>query len=129
MSPTDGQPDGRPLQRVAGAGPIERAQFALSLLGGKWVVPIVYALASSPRRHGELRRALGPKLHEKVLTETLRRMEMAHLIRRDVVAQIPPSVSYSLTDTGRSLLEPIHHLSMWTTNYRTLVDLKQELAE
>lgn len=129
MSSTDGGSEGRPLQGVAVVRAIERAQFALGLLGGKWVVPIVYVLASRPSRHGELRRALGPKLHEKVLTETLRRMEEARLIQRDVVAQIPPSVSYSLTDAGRSLLEPIQHLSEWTTGYWRQIEPQEKVAE
>lgn len=97
---------------------VVKAQIALSLLGGKWVVPILDVLSTRPRRHGELRRALGPRLHEKVLTETLRRMEKAGLINREVVSGLPPSVLYALTDLGHSLLEPVEHLAEWTDAHR-----------
>lgn len=103
--------------RAGPVGAVERAQFALRLLNGKWVVPVLDALARQPRRHGELRRALGPKLSEKVLTETLRRMEAAQLIRRSVTHKIPPSVLYTLTDTGRSLLDPVQRMSDWTASH------------
>lgn len=90
------------------------AQVALDVLGGKWVVPIIGVLAVRPHRHGELQRALGPGLHQKVLTETLRRMEAAGLLVRRVVADVmPPSVVYVLTDFGATLLEPIEHLAAW----------------
>jgi DNA-binding HxlR family transcriptional regulator len=89
------------------------AQAALQVLSGKWVVPIVIVLDAGPRRHGELQRALGPRLHQKVLTETLRRMEALGLLTRSVVAEIPPSVTYSLTDLGVTLVEPIVQLAAW----------------
>ena len=93
------------------------AQAALQVLSGKWVVPIVIVLGAGPRRHGELQRALGPRLHQKVLTETLRRMEALGLLSRSVVAEIPPSVTYSLTGLGVTLLEPIVQLAAWAATH------------
>jgi DNA-binding HxlR family transcriptional regulator len=90
------------------------AHAALRVLGGKWVVPIVVVLGGGPRRHGELQGALGPRLRQKVLTETLRRMEALGLLTRKVVAGIPPSVTYTLTELGVTLLEPIEQLAAWT---------------
>ena len=91
------------------------ARAALQVLSGKWVVPILLVLGAGPLRHGELQRALDPRLHQKVLTETLRRMETLGLLTRSVVAEIPPSVTYVLTDLGITLLEPIAQLATWTT--------------
>ena len=88
------------------------AHAALRVLGGKWVVPIVVVLGGGPRRHGELQGALGPRLRQKVLTET--RMEALGLLTRTVVAGIPPSVTYTLTDLGATLIEPIEQLAAWT---------------
>lgn len=110
-------------------GAVERAQFALGLLNGKWVVPLLDALAGRPRRHGELYRALEPGLSEKVLTETLRRMEAAKLVQRTATRDIPPSVLYALTDTGRSLLDLINSMSDWTASHWTELVNVAELAE
>lgn len=109
-------PDGTATAGAYGcrASTVADAQVALNVLGGKWVVPIIGVLAARPHRHGELQRALGPALHQKVLTETLRRMEAARLLDRRVVAGVmPPPVVYLLTDFGASLLEPIEHLAAW----------------
>jgi DNA-binding HxlR family transcriptional regulator len=99
------------------AAQVVDAQAALQVLNGKWVVPIVIVLGAGPRRHGELQRALGPRLHQKVLTETLRRMETLGLLTRSVVAEIPPSVTYILTDLGATLLEPIAQLAAWMATH------------
>ena len=106
-----------PLLGGALVAQVGDAQTALRVLTGKWVVPIVVVLSAGARRHGELQRALGPRLHQKVLTETLRRMETLGLLTRSVVAEIPPSVTYILTDLGITLLEPIAQLATWTTTY------------
>ena len=109
---------------------VRSAQHALRLLGGKWVVPILDALASRPQRHGELRKALGSGLHEKVMTETLRRMESAQLLTREARPGIPPFVLYALTDLGRSLLQLVEQLAAWTDSHEdTSQDDTQTAAE
>lgn len=53
---------------------------ALDCIGSKWVVLILIALALRPRRFGELKREI-PEMSQRVLTQTLRNMEMDGLIR------------------------------------------------
>jgi DNA-binding HxlR family transcriptional regulator len=95
---------------------VEQARVTLEVLGGKWVVPIVGVLSSGAHRHGALRAALGAgSVSQKVLTETLRRMEAGGLVVRRVRGDVPPAVLYGLTDLGRSLLIPIRHLAEWAS--------------
>ena len=95
---------------------VEQARVTLEVLGGKWVVPIVGVLSSGAHRHSGLRVALGAgSVSQKVLTETLRRMEAAGLVVRHVKGDVPPAVLYGLTDLGRSLLVPIRHLADWAS--------------
>lgn len=98
---------------AAATAALGNARVTLEILAGKWVVPIVTVLMAGPRRHGDLHDAIGSDLSQKVLTETLRRMERAGLLSREVRAEVPPAVSYALTDLGRSLIEPIRHLAQW----------------
>jgi DNA-binding HxlR family transcriptional regulator len=49
----------------------------------------------------------------KVLAQTLRRMERDGLVSREVFAEVPPRVEYTLTDLGQSLIEPIAVLGNW----------------
>lgn len=61
---------------------------ALSLIEGRWVLPVLRALESGPMRRHVLHRRLHP-ISDKVLTETLRRMEAADLVRRTAIASVP----------------------------------------
>lgn len=114
------RPSGRPaLEDRVDVQLVEAARVALDLIAGKWVITVLAALNAGPRRRGQLRQALGPalagmRLHEKVLTETLRRMEAAGLVERTATDEMPPAVLYRLTPMGRSLLQPVGDLARWT---------------
>ena len=62
---------------------------ALDRVADKWTCLIVYALLDGPRRHGELKRAIGG-ISQKMLTQTLRSLERDGLVKRTVIATIPP---------------------------------------
>ena len=88
------------------------AQATVDLVSGKWTIPVVAALFEGPRRHGNLRRAVGSGVSDKVLTETLRRMEDDGLLTRRVVGN-PAAVFYSLTGLGQSLGAPLGAMADW----------------
>jgi DNA-binding HxlR family transcriptional regulator len=86
---------------------------ALDVVSGKWKGLILWELhAHRIRRFAELRRAL-PGVSEKMLTQHLREMEGDRLIHREVYAEVPPKVEYSLTETGVSLNEALRPLGQW----------------
>lgn len=93
---------------------------ALDCIGSKWVVLILIALALRPRRFGELKREI-PEMSQRVLTQTLRNMEMDGLINRTVYATKPPSVEYSLTTLGQSLLPPLWELINWADTHHSKI--------
>ena len=96
----------------------EAAHTVVDLLSGKWTIPVVAALMSGPRRHGALRRGLDKGLSDKVLTQTLRRMEADGLLARRTVEGNPPAVFYQLTPLGRSLSDPLAALAHWQAAHR-----------
>ena len=67
---------------------------ALSLIGGKWKIAIIYNLRDKPVRFGELKRILAP-ITQQMLTKQLRELERDRLIDRRVFEVIPPKVEYS----------------------------------
>ena len=89
---------------------------ALELISDKWTALIVYALVDGPRRHGELRRTVDG-ISQKMLTQTLRRMEAEGLIERDVLDRVPPHVEYSLTPPGRTLEKPLVAICEWAMQH------------
>ena len=77
--------------------------FILRMLMGPWTTYIVYNLRTyGPQRFGELKRRVGG-VSAKMLTERLRTLEGAGLVKRDYEATIPPKVTYSLTPRGHEL--------------------------
>ena len=72
------------------------------LIGDKWKVLILRDLLPGTKRFGELKKSIG-SVSQKVLTAQLRDMEEKGLVHREVYAEVPPRVEYSLTDLGRSL--------------------------
>lgn len=86
---------------------------ALDVVSGKWKGLILWELeVHGVRRFAELRRGLHG-VSEKMLTQHLREMEEDGLIHRQVYAEVPPRVEYSLTEHGRSLNEALGPLGDW----------------
>lgn len=86
---------------------------ALDVVSGKWKGLILWELeAHGVRRFAELRRGL-PGISEKMLTQHLREMEADGLVHREVYAEVPPRVEYSLTDQGRALNQALVPLGAW----------------
>ena len=92
------------------------ARRALQLVADKWAVLAVYALADGPRRHMELRRRLGG-VTQKMLTQTLRRLEQSGILTRTEFATEPPAVEYALTPLGETLLGPLGALCTWAEQH------------
>ena len=93
---------------------------ALSLIGGKWKIAIIYNLRQEPVRFGELKRILAP-ITQQMLTKQLREMERDFLINRKVYEVIPPKVEYSLTDFGQSFMPVMESLCKWSTENKELM--------
>src|SRR5215475_15499566 len=85
--------------------------FILRMLMGPWTTYILYNLKThGPQRFGELKRRVAG-ISAKMLTERLRSLEGAGLVKRDYEATIPPKVTYSLTQRGHELDEVMAKLA------------------
>jgi DNA-binding HxlR family transcriptional regulator len=101
-------------------------RLAIEIISDKWAVLVLFGLSQQPRRHGELADLIGG-VSRKVLTQTLRRLQRYGLVERD--AEAPRRVEYSLTDLGRTLVEPIEVLTNWARDYGGAIVDFQEAAE
>ncbi|MBI3687731.1 MAG: helix-turn-helix transcriptional regulator [Actinobacteria bacterium] len=84
----------------------------LSVLDGRWTILVVRDLLAGTRRFSELRRSLAG-VSPKTLTDRLRALEGAGLVRRQIYAEVPPRVEYSLTERGRTLEPIIDAMAAW----------------
>ncbi|GAA2122575.1 helix-turn-helix domain-containing protein [Kitasatospora saccharophila] len=102
----------------------------LDRISDKWVTLVLAALggggpqepgadcAGEPRamRYSELQRLLAG-VSQKMLTQTLRSLERDGLVSRTVVATVPVTVSYELTDLGRSLHGMVRGVKAWAEGH------------
>jgi DNA-binding HxlR family transcriptional regulator len=77
---------------------------------------IVFYLLGGTRRFNELRRLM-PQVTQQMLTLQLRELESDGLVHRQIYAEIPPKVEYSLTETGRSLEPILDSMLAWGQRY------------
>lgn len=87
-------------------------EVALDMIAGKWKTVILYNLSSSRLRFNELMRLL-PSITQRMLTTQLRELEQDGLVTRQVFAEVPPKVEYSLTPLGLSLGPILLSLKQW----------------
>ncbi|MFI6172772.1 winged helix-turn-helix transcriptional regulator [Nocardia sp. NPDC051052] len=86
----------------------------LDQIADKWSM-MVLAVLDEPRRFNEIKRRL-EGVTQRVLTQTLRRLERNGMIVRRVLATSPVGVEYSRTPLGESLGEPFDRLYAWTVD-------------
>ena len=91
----------------------------LDQIADKWSLMVMGAL-EEPRRFNEIRRHLDG-VSQRVLTQTLRRLERSGMVVRTVLPTSPVGVLYGLTPLGRSLRQPFEHLYRWAEGNASLI--------
>src|SRR6266700_6156032 len=76
------------------------------IISGKWTLLIIRDLTSGIKRFNQLERSLGG-ISPKTLSERLRLLEEEGIILRQMFAEVPPRVEYSLTVKGQDLVSVI----------------------
>ncbi|MFF2479654.1 winged helix-turn-helix transcriptional regulator [Paenibacillus sp. NPDC058071] len=96
----------------------------LDIISNKWTALVIYAMENGEIRYGEmLRRVEG--ISKKMLTQTVRKLERDGLVQRHITPTVPPSVEYSLTTLGETLLQPMKELRQWgRENFTQVVEAR-----
>ncbi|MEX2366720.1 MAG: helix-turn-helix domain-containing protein [Pseudohongiellaceae bacterium] len=82
------------------------------VVGCKWSVSVLLAIGEGVNRPGALERKIDG-ISTKVLTERLRKLTAYGLLEKHSFAEVPPRTEYSLTASGKKLIniiEQIQHL-------------------
>ena len=100
----------------------------MAMLAEKWTLLVVGALANGPMRTAEIRRCVDG-VSEKMLIQTLRKLETYALVSRRSYPEVPPRVEYRLTPLGRSLSRVAGLFGRWVErNVVSLVRAEQNAA-
>jgi DNA-binding HxlR family transcriptional regulator len=101
----------------------------LDLVGERWALLVVRELLLGPKRYTDLKRGL-PNASPNVISERLRELERAGVVKRD---KLPPPASarvYALTDWGHQLEGTVVSLGRWAQGSPTLpTDLPIQSAD
>jgi DNA-binding HxlR family transcriptional regulator len=93
-------------------------EATLAVIGGKWrAVLIFHMMHTGPHRFAELRRKT-TGISDRVLSQ-LRELETDGIVRREVFAEVPPRVEYSLTEHGESLRTVTEAMCQWGKHHMT----------
>ena len=90
----------------------------VQVIGNKWKLLILRNMIyNGTQRFTDFTKTI-PGISKKVLTDNLRSLENDGIIEREVFAEVPPRVEYSLSDIGRSLKPVLDALKDWGTDYK-----------
>jgi len=79
------------------------------VISGKWTLLVIRDLADESRRFCELERSL-EGISPRTLSLRLRTLEEEGIIERKTYPEVPPRVTYALTDKGRDLVPLIEDM-------------------
>ena len=90
----------------------------VQLIGNKWKLLILRNLIyNGTQRFGDFLKTI-PAISKKVLTDDLRALEDDGLITREIFAEVPPRVEYTLSPLGQSLKPILDAMLDWGTEYK-----------
>jgi len=100
---------------------IDLTREARDLLSAKWKVDLLYLLARGIHRYSRLYDNLRGA-SKKMLTDSLRSLERDGFVEREVFAEVPARVEYSLTSLGWSTTELLIALADWADEHMLAVE-------
>ena len=87
----------------------------VAIISKKWALQIIAEVGNHGKlRFNEILTNLG-RISPKALTDRLKELEKAGLVKREMFAEIPPRVEYSLTKDGLELRKLIIPMMKWAS--------------
>lgn len=99
------------------------SRVILDQIADKWSMMVLTVL-QEPRRFNAIKRRLDG-VTQRVLTQTLRKLERNGMVTRKVLDGRVLGVEYALTPLGRSLQEPFSILFDWTVENMNIIQQHQ----
>jgi DNA-binding HxlR family transcriptional regulator len=97
------------------------------IISGKWTLLIIRDLADSPLRFCELERSLDG-ISPRTLSLRLRALEEEGIVERQTYPEVPPRVTYALTDKGRALAPLIEDMRTYGRKWLPIEEREQVAA-
>lgn len=93
----------------------------VQLIGNKWKLLIIRNLVfNEKQRFTDFFKSI-TGISKKVLTDNLRALEEDGLVEREVFAEVPPRVEYSLSELGKTLRPILDAMWNWGNEYKNSI--------
>ncbi|MBU0923252.1 helix-turn-helix transcriptional regulator [bacterium] len=90
--------------------------ITLDIFNDRWKLAIIWHLLDNDMRFKDLHETIN-EITQKTLTVKLKELEEKNIINREVYAEVPPKVVYSLTDCGKRLKPVLQEMYKWGISY------------
>ena len=88
----------------------------LDIFNDRWKLAIIWHLLDGDKRFKDLHEIIS-EITQKTLTVKLKELEEKNIIHREVYAEVPPKVVYSLTQAGKNLKFVLDKMHKWGIAY------------
>ena len=89
---------------------------AFDVLGRKWTGLIIRELSAGPRHFCDVERGIS-SVSARMLTERMKELEAASIVRRIVDTGTPVRTTYELTEKGRALIPVMRGIEHWALTW------------
>jgi DNA-binding HxlR family transcriptional regulator len=87
-------------------------ESAYTLLGKRWTGLIIRVLLTGEKRFKEISEVI-PGMSDRMLAERLKELEAEGIVNRQVYAETPVRIEYSLTEKGKALQPVLDAMEQW----------------
>jgi DNA-binding HxlR family transcriptional regulator len=88
----------------------------LDIFNDRWKLAIIWHLLGENKRFKDLHQSIS-EISQKTLTIKLKELEEKNIVNREVFAEVPPKVVYSLTASGERLRPVLKEMYEWGISY------------
>lgn len=92
-----------------------RFEKAMGMMSQRWTGLVIYQLLTGPKRFCTLESSMG--ISGRVLSERLKELEIQGIVKREVFAETPVRIEYSLTEKGLALEPIVKELEKWSQTW------------
>lgn len=85
---------------------------AMDIIGSKWTALILRDLAGGPKRFGQLEKSL-TGISPRTLSQRMDDLEEHGIVSKQIYAEVPPRIEYSLTEKGVDLVPILKQMAIW----------------
>ncbi|QDF29656.1 winged helix-turn-helix transcriptional regulator [Halarcobacter anaerophilus] len=90
--------------------------ITMDIFNDRWKLAVIWYLLEKDKRFKELSEDIN-EISQKTLTLKLKELEEKNIIKREVFAEVPPKVVYSLTPIGLKLKFVLKEMFNWGIEY------------